>query len=374
MSKINSAESIRGLACLAVVFSHLSLVFYPYLHLHETDQSGLPNYDFFYWLHHSPFAFFYGGNAAVYVFFVLSGFVLAYALLRKKENINKKIISMSIKRYPRLAIPALFSVLLYWLFFQMNLGMDNASEWIARLGTESDSIFDALYDGIIRSFIFGESNYNWVLWTMQVELFGSFVIFALTYLYLKNKIITALFALFSIGVSALLVSIGFALGIMCFIIGMLIFLYGKKISFPLSLLMLLVGLYLAGTHNTSASYQWIFNILGAKSYSLMSLLSAPLIVYAVLMNEKVSNFLDKKSLVFLGKLSFSIYLVHLLVIYLVAMPLYNALFDHLGFLTSSIIASLSMVITTVIISIPYSNYIDDLSIKVGKKIEDKLMD
>ena len=30
--KLNAVESIRGLACLAVVFSHLSLSFYPYLH------------------------------------------------------------------------------------------------------------------------------------------------------------------------------------------------------------------------------------------------------------------------------------------------------------------------------------------------------
>lgn len=41
--KINAAESIRGLACLAVVLSHLSL------------------------------AFFYSGTGAVFVFFVLSG-------------------------------------------------------------------------------------------------------------------------------------------------------------------------------------------------------------------------------------------------------------------------------------------------------------
>lgn len=373
MSKINSAESIRGLACIAVVFSHLALVFYPYLHLHETDQSGLPNYDFFYWLHHSPLAFIYSGNAAVYVFFVLSGFVLSYAILNKKIDINKKVLSMSVKRYPRLAIPAILSVLLYWSVFQLNLNMTNASDWIARLGSQSGSILDAVYDGSIRSFIFGKSNYNWVLWTMQVELIGSFVIFILAYLYSKQKILALAFSALSILLSATIVSINFAFGIMCFVIGMAFYLFGKRINFITSLIMLLVGLYLAGIHNTSYSYQWIYNVLGDKSYKLVTILSAPFIVYSILMNEKMSNFLDKKPLVFLGKLSFSIYLLHFLVIYLVAMPLYNVLLNNLGFLASSIIACISTLVVTILISIPYSNYIDDLSINVGKKIENFLI-
>ena len=41
-SKLNAVESIRGLACLAVVFSHLSLSFYPYLH-HFDDHDQATN-------------------------------------------------------------------------------------------------------------------------------------------------------------------------------------------------------------------------------------------------------------------------------------------------------------------------------------------
>lgn len=367
MSKINSAESIRGLACLAVVFSHLSLVFYPYLH--QDNQSGLPNYDLLYYWHHSPFAFMYAGNAAVYVFFVLSGFVLSYAIFNKKGNTEKKILSMIIKRYPRLAIPALISVLLYWATFQLNLNMSNASEWIARLGSQSGSIFHAIYDGSIRSFIFGKSNYNWVLWTMQVELFGSFVIFISAYLLLKQKKLVFIFIMLALLLSIVIFSISFALGIICFLTGMVFYFYGRRINFIPSLTMLVVGLYLAGVHNTSSSYQWVYNILGDKSYSVVSIASAPLIVYSILMNDKISHFFDKKSLVFLGKLSFSIYLLHLLVIYLIAMPIYNILLSNFGFLISSIISCTLTIIITILISIPYSKYIDNLSINIGKKIE-----
>jgi peptidoglycan/LPS O-acetylase OafA/YrhL len=109
MAKLNAAESIRGLACLAVVFSHLSLSFYPYLHHFSPDDRAHGHWDYF--MHHSPFAFWYSGTAAVFVFFVLSGFVLSYAILRH-DDVPRKVTEMAIKRYPRLAIPAFFPV--FW--------------------------------------------------------------------------------------------------------------------------------------------------------------------------------------------------------------------------------------------------------------------
>ena len=66
MSKINSAESIRGLACMAVVLSHLSLTFVPFLHNYEQSlSSGNSLID---WLYHSPFGFLFSGTGAVFVF------------------------------------------------------------------------------------------------------------------------------------------------------------------------------------------------------------------------------------------------------------------------------------------------------------------
>ena len=73
-NKINAAESIRGLACLAVVLSHLSLTFFP--QMHHFDLSVVPQYPFFDQLYHSPFAFFYSGTGAVFFFFVLSAIIV----------------------------------------------------------------------------------------------------------------------------------------------------------------------------------------------------------------------------------------------------------------------------------------------------------
>ena len=91
--KINAAESIRGLACLAVVLSHLSLTFFP--QLHNFGESAVQQYNFFALLHNSPLAFFYSGTGAVFVFFVLSGYVLSLSSLNKPnatERLKKSVV------------------------------------------------------------------------------------------------------------------------------------------------------------------------------------------------------------------------------------------------------------------------------------------
>lgn len=62
----------------------------------------------------------------------------------------------------------------------------------------------------------------------------------------------------------------------------------------------------------------------------------------------------------------------MLLIYIVGIPIFNY-FSTYGFLISSLIASIIVVFLTLIASIPYSNYVDDLSIKFGKWIESKIM-
>ena len=117
-AKINSAESIRGLACLAVVFSHLAMSFFPFLH--HFDPNEKTDLAWVYAIHHLPFGFLYSGDAAVFVFFVLSGYVLSYAILKSPEQFLNKIKMMMVKRYPRLMIPALTSCLIFWVVLKFS--------------------------------------------------------------------------------------------------------------------------------------------------------------------------------------------------------------------------------------------------------------
>lgn len=291
MDKLNSAESIRGLAALAVVFSHLGLSFFPYLH--HFDESESPRYALEHWIYHSPFAFWYSGTAAVFVFFVLSGFVLTYAVMRQPSKIKTKIKTMLIKRYPRLAIPALLSCLLVWaLFLIFDIDSHAANGWLQMYVTQDISFKEAFYEGTIGAFLFADSDTNWVLWTMQIELIGSLLLFLLLYCYSISKLLFLVLSMLLPLLALYLKGEGFFLGMSSFVIGIFFYFYRRSIKLPYAFVVVLIGLYLAGAHNTSHSYQWICNLLGERTYEYCNFLAGVLIVYAVLMSKELSAWLD----------------------------------------------------------------------------------
>lgn len=366
MAKLNAAESIRGLACLAVVFSHLSLSFYPYLHHFSPDDRAHGSWDYF--IHHSPFAFWYSGTAAVFVFFVLSGFVLSYAILRH-QNVPKKVAEMAIKRYPRLAIPAFFSCILAWLALSYtHINSDLVNGWLQAYATQEISLQQAAYEGSIGAFLFAESGSNWVLWTMQIELFGSILLFILLLLYHYKK---PLFYIASVvlPLCALWKAERFFLGMSSFVIGCYMYLYGRQIKPVLAWGMFLAGLYFAGAHNSSHAYHWLYKILGWRTYDYSNFFSGILIVYSILLCQQLSDVFDKKPLIYLGKLSFSIYLLHMMMIYLICIPAFNW-FMAMGFnydlaVLCSVLICLSSVL---LISDLYSRYVDTLSITISNAL------
>lgn len=374
MVKLNSAESIRGLACLAVVFSHLSLSFFPYLHhfnVTETTDSTL-----LFFIHHSPFAFWYSGTAAVFLFFVLSGFVLSYAILRKPDQIKYKIKSMLIKRYPRLAIPAVASCLIVWLVFQwFKVDSSHVNGWLQAYVSQDIRLQHALYEATIGSFLFAQSDTNWVLWTMHIELLGSFLLFLLLYLYQINRVLFFIGSLLFPAVAFYLKDESFFLGISCFVIGIYFYLYAKTLPYAVAIWMFILGLYLAGAHNTSWSYQWIYAFLGDRTYEYGNFIGGVLIVYSILMSPKLSNLFDNKRLVWLGKLSFSIYLLHLIVLYMIGLPIFNYLLTlGVDYAYSAVIASIIFIVFTVWASEYFSRWVDQFSIRVSQQLASKILD
>src|SRR6478735_3104673 len=98
-------DGLRGVAALVVVFAHffqffLPAAFAPALadHLEEKTLGG------------SPLNLAINGNFAVTLFFVLSGFVLSAPFFLKRDA--WWYMGATIKRYPRLALPAAASTLL----------------------------------------------------------------------------------------------------------------------------------------------------------------------------------------------------------------------------------------------------------------------
>lgn len=386
-SRLLAVEGVRGAACFMVVLAHLILFFFPHLYLGAPEGSDREIQKL---IRDSPFAFFYSGLAAVYIFFVLSGYILTAVALNKGYSRNR-VLSMVIKRYPRLGIPATFScIIAFAILFSIDLKVishpllvgpfSKGSLWgsEAIFGNFDYSLHGAIFSGAIDVFFLsGRSLYNPVLWTMEIELIGSFIVYILCVAFAKKtgqaeqpkkadvrSILLQSLPLFILIVVASLVAIRavdhrFGIGLICFIAGFLFRIYGVNISTAKSMTLLIAGLYLAGAHNDSGSYGLIARFVGKYTYELCNALSGLLIVYAVIHGEKLYDAFSNRVSVFMGKVSFSVYIIHFPIIATLGVYLFGVFFDNFGsYEISAILASIFTVLFIYAASVLVYIYID----------------
>jgi peptidoglycan/LPS O-acetylase OafA/YrhL len=172
--KIDVLDSLRGLAALIVLFAHTAPVYL----FRPSPHGPTPLVDL--WHSHS---------FPVRLFFVLSGFVLSLAYLRTGDPATLR--SAAIRRYFRLVVPILGSVVLVYLLLMMGLISPILVPRFQSMGSAIDAGFDSLLDALYRSiFAFDyERTYNRALWTMSPEFFGSLFVFALLGLFgsMRNR-------------------------------------------------------------------------------------------------------------------------------------------------------------------------------------------
>lgn len=365
MKKLNYLDSIRGIACIIVVLSHLSLVFFPYILNFRLSSIPSDNYiqNF---IHNSPISFLFSGTSAVYVFFVLSGIVLSKSVQKKND---REIINVAIFRYFRLAIPALTSCIISYVVFSY-LVKDNSNvlPWLVNKIVETPSLINAIYDGLINAFFLSGSEYNVVLWTMKIEFFGSILIYFFSCTHSKinpflNAIIFLIISVFTVIFSKLT-----AMAFLSFWFGFVIFKFKFVLkNTMLQYMSLVVGLYFAGAHNDSESYLFISYFLGDKTYAICNGISGIFIVMFFFSNKKSQDFLNKNWLVKIGHLSFPIYLIHMSAIIIGVNYIFPLLESKLNFDLAAIICSFFVFVIMYCMAKPMV-LIDRLSVKLSKKL------
>ena len=181
-------EAVRGVAACVVLIHHCLLAFAPTLSglLGPTIPSSLFG---------TPLFALVNGSAAVVVFFVLSGFVLTHRAIEAKEPTLLGV--GAAKRWPRLAAPILavsvMSALLAMshLYWNIPAGGATGSTWlVGQMSSipQDSTLWSAVYEGSIGTFLFGEAYFNPSLWTMFYEFFGSMFVFGIAYSFLRTRL------------------------------------------------------------------------------------------------------------------------------------------------------------------------------------------
>jgi peptidoglycan/LPS O-acetylase OafA/YrhL len=178
--KLVPLEGLRGIAAAIVVLYHLVLGF-------THKGVGVVPHGHGFWDVILQFGLgLLNGGAAVAVFFVLSGFILSLPFANDRR-ISRILVSL-LKRWPRLAmlttIACLFAWGLIWLSAHeyRHAAHVIGSGWMATHGNapiagHTLSWLAALREGFFSAFLTGDVHFDSPLWTMRIELFGSFAIF-----------------------------------------------------------------------------------------------------------------------------------------------------------------------------------------------------
>lgn len=313
--RLDFLDSSRGIAAIIVVIFHVNdFIFKNVLDGPSRDLLIQSNLQYIFSI------ILPGGNAVTY-FFVLSGFVLSYSYFKNNSPVG--FVSFSIKRIFRI-FP--LYLLLVSIAYILSTGNVTVSRYIKEL-----MIFPDVHKLIPPG------------WSMTVELSFSFLV-PFFILLLQKKFSWFIALMFLSIILSRYISfyfIHFMLGIMLaagYCSSKIKLKMGKKNMNLLLLAALLVFSfepvikgYPAAVHLLEEAMKY-FGINIISLYKWAAAIGSAYIIYYILYNEWIKKILSFSPMVFIGKVSYGIYLVHWIVIfYIVKKFVYLFIFDNLIF-------------------------------------------
>lgn len=343
-----------------VVLSHL-LVFF----VGQTTDA----YRGWYW------AFPSDGNLAVFIFFVLSGFALSIGYIQTGRM--SLLTALCARRYLRLAIPILFTSLFAWalhaarLFYNIDAGNAVGNAWLTNFYTFAPDLYRSLRFGVYDVFVNADASqsYNPILWTMPVELFGSFIVFSICALFLHLK--KRLLFIAAILLYFVLTRNIYYLSFVCGVCIALCYHHREKAVFrrlhaawPL---LLLAVIY----YSTISLRGRGLPVPQIARGDFLSILAASAMVFAAAFYRPLRRFLENPVSRYLGSISFPIYLTHFLVIcsFSSGLLLYLTVSGH-GYAENQVQFNVAASLLVCVIIAHFFRHIENFAIVVARRFSD----
>lgn len=275
-------DALRGIAALIVVFTHIGV--------RNFNQELFSNI---------PAHFLVAGSAAVVLFFVHSGYVLCYKYIGTPDC-KLKIIEAIIKRPFRLLGVLLFATYLTLIHNRNIIGRPEGESFI--------------FGPLLHPFTFGIP-WNGSLWTLDVELVGSFITFGLL-LFISNARKELRLAIM------LILMVCFRNNFYCaFMFGIITADIDRNWRWQwfiehrnaMSWILLIPAILLFSYPQNIPPNVWYKANEVNTGYVLVTT-GAMLMFAVVLMNSRIQQFLLYNRFVTLGKISYSMYAIHMPVI------------------------------------------------------------
>lgn len=366
MRRIHELDSLRGIAAVTVMFSHYLLIF-PAFFSDERNGIGVNI------IKYTPLHIFWAGHEAVILFFIISGLVLTIPFINSK-NINYG--EYVLKRIFRIYIPYVFAVLIAIvsrvLFYT---GPKNGlSDWFNNLWNNGFE-YKLFFEHVLFIGSFNNNAYDPVLWSliheMRISLIFPFIIYIVKRCSIQKSLCIAMIcSIMGISLTKVLNSrIGIDVDYFMTLHYTAMFIVGSILAMNLNGILQnkfikKSGIYLFLVGILFYTYRWWFfpkvsffhkEIIG----DWMIVLGVVLII-CFLLRDPLSSFMKHSVFRFLGKISYSLYLYHSIVM----LTLIHLLYEHLNIY---IILALS-IIGSLFIAFLAQYFIERNSIKLGKNL------
>eukprot|EP00743_Colponemidia_sp_Colp-15_P007730 GILK01008370.1.p1 GENE.GILK01008370.1~~GILK01008370.1.p1 ORF type:complete len:426 (+),score=37.93 GILK01008370.1:79-1356(+) len=385
-------DGLRGCAATAVVLQHVVTGFYPIFNSGRLPEETERGHDISF-LGLPPFRILYNGVFSVYLFFVLSGFVLPYKYFTSKDC--TVVTTSTLRRYIRLGIPCFAASFIAFIMSRWDMfistGMPEHA-WITNYTPKDASFLTLLKESLFAMWVRGGNMFGGVMWTMRHEFVGSLLVYlfapAMTFVKYPYALCLLCFA-FCLAPPV----VGDTYFYAPFFLGMglsYLHAHGNTFSIPwvekvrasriTFWLCLLVGVWCIFLPLEIQTPWWcdfisdfvrIFTVfVNAVTYSIAS----ALILFAVINSPRLQLLFSSRICIFLGQVSFAVYLYHMLVHTTVLTGLFKLLYVEHGWnYDLAMLVGLAVDLPVVfIVGYVMSRLVDVPSIRLASYVVDKV--
>lgn len=327
--RLHVIDGLRGWAALIVYFFHLRLLFY------------LDGKNFFdQMLGKTPLQLLLDGEAAIFLFFILSGFSLSYKFFMQKDS--RYLAEAAQYRYFRLFVPVFFALLVPYVLIKCNL-MFNFNAYFGAY-EKPFSFYDMFRYAFLElpfKYLSDHAMFGPVFWTVYLEFTASLLIFSFLALFGKWKLRFLLYLLlvkFSYSLK------GFAGLYFLFLVGVIIcdlfcmqkksagtrqknYLPSLKERHIWGLLCIALLLF----------YYYMTVVLGYKLFTHRSKYYFLILLFLASLHIPVLyRFFSSRLSRFLGRISFAVYLIHFPILCSLSCAVSNLMKEQYALITSSL--------------------------------------